>query len=148
MSNEAVVLTPENLTFEHIKGWDGETMRRHLKGPLRETIYSVISKQSLAAVEAAQTQIENNLPVVTEPVDEEAARVAAEQAEQARVVEQQRLDAERLAQEQAAVPKKIVLEYQVKDENGNPIGRPTHLEAASHEELIEKMKEAHVQATR
>jgi hypothetical protein len=48
----------------------------------------------------------------------------------------------------AAAPKKIVLDYQVKDEDGNALGRPTHLEATSNEEMIEKMKEAHVQATR
>src|SRR5208282_1060051 len=32
--------------------------------------------------------------------------------------------------------KKIVREYQVRDEDGNPIGRPTHLEAWSAEEMI------------
>lgn len=44
--------------------------------------------------------------------------------------------------------KKIVREYQVRDESGNPIGRPTHLEAWSAEEMLDKMQAAHENATR
>jgi hypothetical protein len=44
--------------------------------------------------------------------------------------------------------KKIVREYQVRDEEGRPIGRPTHLEAWSTEEMFEKMQTAHESATR
>lgn len=43
---------------------------------------------------------------------------------------------------------RIVQEYQVKDESGAPIGRPTHLEARSWAEFIAKKDECHVQATR
>lgn len=43
---------------------------------------------------------------------------------------------------------RIVQEYQVKDESGNPIGRATHLEAKSWPEFIAKKDECHVQATR
>jgi len=43
---------------------------------------------------------------------------------------------------------RIVQEYQVKDESGNPIGRPTHLEAKTWPEFIAKKDECHVQATR
>jgi hypothetical protein len=43
---------------------------------------------------------------------------------------------------------RIVQEYQVKDETGNPIGRPTHLEAKTWPEFIAKKDECHVQATR
>lgn len=44
--------------------------------------------------------------------------------------------------------KKIVLDYQATDDDGRPIGHRTHLEAWSHEEMIEKQKNAHIQATR
>lgn len=86
---------------------------------------------------------------------EEAAAEAAEAAEaqrKASEAETQRVAAEeaekvRLAAE-ALKPKKIVVEYQVKDEKGNPIGRPTHLEAATEEEMRQKLITAHEQATR
>jgi hypothetical protein len=45
-------------------------------------------------------------------------------------------------------PKKIVVDYQVRDEAGNPIGRPTHLEASTEEEMRAKLITAHEQATR
>jgi ribosomal protein L17 len=44
--------------------------------------------------------------------------------------------------------KKIVRDYQVKDDDGNPIGRPTHLEAWSPEEMFDKMQVAHESATK
>jgi hypothetical protein len=56
--------------------------------------------------------------------------------------------AEPVASPATAERKKIVREYQVRDEDGNPIGRPTHLEAWSAEEMIEKMQTAHENATR
>lgn len=49
----------------------------------------------------------------------------------------------------AVEPKKrIVREYQVRDEDGTPIGRPTHLEAYSEAEMLDKMQVAHESATR
>lgn len=46
------------------------------------------------------------------------------------------------------VPTRYVQEYQVRDEDGTPIGRPTHLEARTIPELIAKKQDAHVNATR
>jgi hypothetical protein len=43
---------------------------------------------------------------------------------------------------------KLVYEFQAKDENGIPIGRRTHLEAFSQEELDKKKEEAYEQAVR
>jgi hypothetical protein len=145
-------VTPEILTFDHIKSWDGQTMKdqMHRSPEMRAAIYEVIRTKSLADVEAAQAAIDarqtTDLPTVETPPEEivvseeqrvaaeaEAQRVAAEQAEVARI---------------AALPKKFVADYQVKDEDGNAIGRPTHLEAATEEELRGKIIEAHIQATR
>jgi hypothetical protein len=152
-------ITPETLTFEHIKDWDGETMKKYMASPeMREAIYNIIRTRSLATVETApapetssepQATIEPTGTVETQSATErpkqneqqdaqaqaEAQRAVAEQAEQARKA-------------QETQRKKFVIDYQVKDEDGNPIGRPTHLEAETQEELIEKMKEAHIQATR
>lgn len=43
---------------------------------------------------------------------------------------------------------KLVQEYQVRDEDGTPIGRPTHLEAKSALELLSKQRKAHEEAVR
>jgi len=145
-------VTPETLTFDHIKGWTGQEMKdqMHRSTEMRAAIYEIIRTKSLADVEAAQAEIEArqvaDLPPTTASPEEivvseeqrveaeaEAQRVAAEQVEATRV---------------AALPKKFVADYQVKDEDGNAIGRPTHLEAATEEELRGKIIEAHIQATR
>lgn len=43
-------------------------------------------------------------------------------------------------------PKKIVREYQIKDEDGRPIGRPTHFEGWTPEEIYAKYEAAHTNA--
>lgn len=43
---------------------------------------------------------------------------------------------------------KLVEDYQVTNEDGTPLGRPTHLEARNWAELTLKKREAHIQATR
>jgi len=43
---------------------------------------------------------------------------------------------------------RLVTDYQVTDENGSAVGRPTHLEARNWPELLVKQREAHIQATR
>src|SRR5271166_1829256 len=43
---------------------------------------------------------------------------------------------------------RFIEEYQVRDEDGNPIGRPTHLEGRTLAELINKKRDAHENATR
>jgi hypothetical protein len=143
MSTETVV-TSENLTFDIIKSWDGPTMKRYMASPLREAIKQVVQTQSLEAVEQAQAQINARSAdqltddVAVKMAEEEALRVAAAEAETQRIA----------AEAEAVKNKKIVVEYQIKDEEGNPIGRPTHLEATSDEEMRTKMIEAHTQATR
>jgi hypothetical protein len=144
--------TPQSIDMAMIRGWDAATMKRYMAGPLRATIFEVISNAETARQEqaaAAQTELAQAPPVVGEPATTDVAEVervrAQRVAEEAQRVEAQRLEAEAVA---AQVPKKIVLEYQVTDESGNAIGRPTHLEATSHEEMVAKVKEAHIQATR
>jgi hypothetical protein len=135
-------VTPETLTFDHIKSWDGQTMKDQMRRPeMREAIYKVIAAKPIAEVEAAQAEIESRTPVaepvvetVAEPVVETPVVPVAEVVPVEPVI--------------SVAPKKIVVDYQVKDEDGNPIGRPTHLEAATEEEMRGKIIEAHVQATR
>jgi hypothetical protein len=166
-------ITPETLTFEHIKQWDGEAMKKHMANPeMREAIYNIVKTRSLAAAETTpapegfsepQPTAESTATVETQSVTEQPKQdeqpkqgEQSKQGEQPKQDEQAQAEVQRAAAEQAeqarkaqeAQRKKIVIDYQVKDEDGNPIGRPTHLEAATQEELIEKMKEAHIQATR
>jgi len=139
---------PESITMDVIRGWDAPTMKRYMAGPLRETIFNVIAVAETQRQEKVAAQQQLLEQPITETAPDAAAQAAAAQADQTQLAETQRVEAERKAAEQAAVPKKSVIEYQVTDENGAPIGRPTHLEAATQEELIAKMKEAHIQATR
>jgi hypothetical protein len=125
-------LTLENLSIHDIRGWNGSQMREYMKKPgwdvkIRELIF-----------DAQQ-------PVQPEPVVDAAAQQAAAETERQRVAAEQ--EAARKAAE-AARPRRFVADYQVKDESGNPIGRPTHLEASSEEELRNKIINAHVEATR
>lgn len=146
-------VTPETLTFENIKSWTPQEMKDQMRRSpeMREAVYRVVKSQSLADIEAAQAVIETrqDAPVV-EPTPEELAATAAAETERlaAEQTEAQRVAEEQEAARKAAEPKKFVADYQVKDEDGNPIGRPTHLEAATEEELRGKIIEAHVQATR
>ncbi len=129
------IITPETLTWEQVKQWDGGTMRKYMGVPsMRAAIQRVVSSQQLADIEAMQTKLENELTSTT------PAPVADAPVVEPVVVPEVQIP--------TPEPKKIVVDYQVKDEEGNPIGRPTHLEAASEEEMRSKMIEAHVQATR
>lgn len=150
MSTE--IVTPATLTLAHIAKWDGTEMSRQMSHPeMREAITNVLKGKTLADVEAAaraavqQPIVEPTDPPALTP-EEQATADAAAQAEADRVAQEQ--EAVRKAAEEAAKPKKVSIDYQVRDEEGNPIGRPTHLEAATEEELRVKLIEAHTQATR
>ncbi len=148
MSDDLELAPPaETITMPMIQTWGFEKMKRYMKGPLRETIIKVIAEAEQAKLDKANApsqELAPELPVQTQEeidaaqqaADAESVRVATEQAE-----------AERLA---ALPPKpdKYVIDYQVRDEDGTPLGRPTHLEAATQEELTQKMIEAHTQAVR
>jgi hypothetical protein len=131
------------ITVETLRGWSGAQMRAALGGPDRQKVLDVIQKLNMEqAAQIQEQQIKNDIAEITGEVDnaDQLAVEAAKAAEAAQV------EAARKAEESR--PKKFVLDYQVTDDDGNPIGRPTHLEATSLEELSAKQKEAHVQATR
>jgi len=129
--------TPENLTWEDIKSWDGKTMRMHMAGPLRSKIQELALSRTPVEVQDLMVQQESNETPSNEipsPVSEPQPEVAPEPVSQL---------------PQPPQPKqKFVVEYQIRDEQGNPIGRLTHLEADTQEELNLKMREAHTQAVR
>ena len=89
-------------------------------------------------------------PAVEVPTPEEEAAKAAETARVAAEVEAARIAAEAavkaLQEAEAKTPKRYVFEYQVRDNDGNPVGNKTHLEASSAEELEEKKQESYRQA--
>jgi len=96
---------------------------------------------------AEQAEQEAQAAAQKEAEDKAAAdKVAADAAEAEKVALEEK---QRIASEEAAKPKqKIVKEYQIRDDAGNPIGRPTHLEADSWEEMSEKQEAAHANAMR
>ncbi len=147
-------VTPETLTFEDIKKWTPQEMRENMRHfDMREAITRVVSSQPLDAVldadKAAKEAAAQQEQTVIETPEQAAQKVAEElAAQQARLAEQRIASEQEEARKVAETPKKIVVEYQVKDEDGNPIGRPTHLEATTEEEMRGKIIEAHIQATR
>jgi hypothetical protein len=145
-----------------------EDLKRIVKDPVKLQAYNSFLQTREGAQVVAEIMSEADAPVVgddvpVEIVDNPAvpefnqaeadAQAAAQAAAQAVAEAQAIADAKAAAQAaeaavEAAKPKKIVVEYQATDENGQPIGRPTHLEAYSWEEMSRKQQEAHVQATR
>lgn len=78
--------------------------------------------------------------------DEELANTQAAEAAAQAAAEEAAAKAAAEAAAQAAQPK--VYEYQVTDEDGRPLGRPTRIVYVTDAELVEKMKTAHVNAVR
>ena len=105
------------------------------------------------ALEAAKSPEEK---AAEEAEAAEAVAAAQKIADEAAAAEAARLEAEkkdleekeRLAAEAAKPKEKIVRDYQATDDEGNPIGRRTHLEADNWEEMSQKLEEAHVNAVR
>lgn len=141
--------TAETLTRADIASWTGPEMRQYMASPLRETIIKLVSGISME--EAAQIQDQQRKNELDALSNEETPEQKAEkEAAEAARVETERLQAEvaRQAAENAKAKQKIVVDYQIKDEDGNPIGRPTHLEADTEDEMRAKIIDAHTHATR
>jgi len=136
-------LRPSEVTFANVKAWTADEMKFQLaRGPeYKIAIMEAIANRSQkeieeVAVSQASGQTPEQLAAAQAAADAEAHRVAAE------------AEAQRVAAVEAAKPKKLVIDYQITDENGKAIGRPTHLEAWSQDELNLKMIKAHTEATR
>ncbi len=146
---EQLALVPENITWDMVNAWDGKTMRKYMSIPeYRDAITKVVASRSYQEIQdlavkqeetASEVNIENS-DISTK--DALAAPAALEDAASSKTT----TDSAPIAVPEP--PKKIIVEYQVRDEDENPIGRPTHLEAYTEEEMRKKIIEAHVQATR
>lgn len=157
-----VPVVEEGLTFKQIVDMPASEMREKMAhDESRAEIERVIEEHNALRNTVApviEEEIIADDPVLTD--EEKAAaqaetdRLAAEaaKAEADKIAEGLRLEAEKKAAEEtarlaaeAAKPKqKLVQEYQVRDDDGKPVGNPTHLEADTAEEMIEKIKAAHV----
>ena len=151
------------LTWKHLKSMSPALYRQLLALPegkkkIDEIIVEQQAKQAAAEAaaeaaaapeaEVAETPVEAPVePVEAVPTPEEAA-AAAEAAEAERVIRETAEAAQREAAAEAAKNKRYVIDFQAKDEDGNPIGSKTHLEASSQEELLEKMKTSYENAVR
>lgn len=153
-------LEAKPLTRADIGKMSADEFRKAMKDPEKAAqISAALASVDTSQLEAALEEENEQAKAIREAQEAESARVAAE----AQAAEQREASAfvaqkeqERLAEEArkaeearvAATPQKIVIEYQAKDENGQPIGSPTHLEAYSPEEMYKKMQNAHENATR
>lgn len=106
--------------------------------------YIPVSQRLLDPADEAQRLEDVRLAEEQAAADVEAQRLADEQAAVAPVIETPVVP----VPEPIAEKKKIVVDYQATTEDGIAIGRPTHIEGWSNEEVIEKMKAAHINAVR
>lgn len=159
-------MTELTFTREGIKSLTAEELHRIVKDPTKMAAYNEFLRTREGAqvvseiIAEAEAPVENEVPsaeIIENPTEPSQAEIDAQAASQAAAEAQAKADqlaavqatqAAAEAAAEAAKPKKIVVEYQATDENGQPIGRPTHLEAYSWEEMSKKQQEAHVQATR
>ena len=157
---EPVEPVVEPITFQSIKEMSGKELREKRRDPkLAAEIDQAIAEHNQHVQPVSQPE-----PIIDAPAEDEAEKTR--KAEQAAKAEADRVAAEtaraeqekrdfdekvRLAAEaiEAAKPKKIVVEYQVRDtRTGEPIGDPTHLEADTWEEMSKKQTEVHANAVR
>ncbi len=94
------------------------------------------------AAEAAALAVEQ--PVVVPPV-EAVQPAAVDHSEEDAAWKAEGVTVQRDAQGKIV---RMVQEYQVRDDDSSPIGRPTHLEARTPYELLSKQRVAHENATR
>lgn len=145
ITKEQVLLMPLAEIFANVKSSDPRVARQ-MQELLTDRVVAVhVSKlmqtrnQEQAEREAA---VDKQIAITTAPPSTE------ELAAQAAVVAAQPDPSVPVPATAVEPKKKVVREYQVRDEDGNPIGRPTHLEAYSEAEMLDKMQVAHESATR
>lgn len=160
------------ITREYLKKVSSDQMKKEIRDPARlaEINAFLTSPEAINFASELTADLEENSPVeqtslehldtATEAVmaaQAETDRIAAEKAQMDAVVkaaeEEQQAEAFKAAgvtvlYNDAGSITKLIQEYQVVDDSGNPIGRTTHLEARSWVELVTKQREAHTQATR
>jgi hypothetical protein len=145
------------LTMDIINSWSPEEMRKKLADSASSAeIDAVIAAfnsgvvsepvdEALVAQVAAEKEAADKAAAEKAAADQAAAEKAAADAAAAKVL------ADKLAADAAAaaVPtKKFVIDFQATDESGNPIGRRTHLEASSQDELDKKLLTSYENAVR
>lgn len=170
MSTPVTPVVPEisaPITFEMLRKMTSDEYKAILRDPVKNAqVTKLLTDRSQAILDQQEKELsataQSDVDVVVEAVVPTAEEVAAaeaievakkaEEAEAARKVaeaEQKAIEEkERIAREAAARPTRLVLEYQATDEHDRPIGRLTHLEADTYEELIEKQKKSYIEAVR
>ncbi len=161
------------ITRELIKQWseNPEQLKKEMRDPARlAEINAFLAGPEMASIVSEPVPEEIPDSVVEQVIADQTVADAAEVAAQAEVdriaaekaqmdaavkaaEEEQKAEAFRAAgitalYDESGNITKLIQEYQVADDSGNPIGRSTHLEAHSWVELVTKQREAHTQATR
>ncbi len=129
----ALLATPEGKELANDMLNDPDYVPKSMRQPSAEEAAQIAADTQLAEQQAAEDAA---------AAAEDAAAAAAAAAVAPPVVEPV------VPVVEAPKPVRNVLEYQVTDDNGQPIGRATHIEYSSEEELITKMRNAHENAMR
>jgi hypothetical protein len=146
------------ITLELIKSWSSDQMKKEMSNPERHAEINAFLASPEAASAMAELAEEAAVPTPEPSTDEtvlasaqaEADRTAAVKAvEDAAAIAKAYEDAGiTVHQDESGNIVKLVQAYQSLDDAGNPVGRPTHLEARSWVELAAKQREAHTQVAR
>jgi len=151
-----------NFTKADIVDWPRDKFLRMMADPTTrkelEDVWNASPVEETAITPETPVEEQPETPVEVTPEQQaELDRLAAEQAETDRLAAEkaetdrlaaEKVEADRKAAEAAKKKEKIIVQYQARDEQGNPIGNPTHLEADSWEEMSKKQEDAHVNAVR
>lgn len=166
MSIESIIA---ELTWESIRTMPRELYRELLKHPEGAEKIDQILRERQEAIQAAALAEKNGgqetpvevpvevpveeapipeAPVVEPTVEAAEAQAAADEAARLQAEENLRKAREEEAAAAAQPKQKFVIDFQARDDNGNPIGNRTHLEADSQEELQQKMLKSYENAVR
>jgi hypothetical protein len=131
------------LTLQDVKDASPSDIRRIMKEPeLRAEFQNLLNSPERVAANSTVVIAPDPVEEVVDPVVDPVVVPAAEVVVDPPVVPVVPVVAP------PPTPVKLVYEFQARDENGIPIGRRTHLEAFSQEELDKKKEEAYEQAVR
>jgi hypothetical protein len=168
ITREQVLSMPLSSIFAAVKNPETQAVMVTLMKDREVAVHvNKLLQERSEAAEQAETQVDQQLarvvPPSTEQLANEAAAMAAETPVVPAVVETPaapaakpweaedaalKLQGVTVTRDEKGVPTRYSQEYQVRDEDGTPIGRPTYLSARTLVEFLAKKDEAHISATR
>jgi hypothetical protein len=168
ITREQVLTMPLSSIFAAVKNPETQAVMVTLMKDREVAVHvNKLLQERSEAAEQAEAQIDQQLSRVVPPSTEQLAAEAAAMAETPVVSAEVpavpvtsvakpweaedaalKLQGVTVTRDESGVPTRYSQEYQVRDEDGTPIGRPTYLSARTLVEFLAKKDEAHISATR